>query len=119
MENITKQQYEYALERMEELLPFVHKETPLDDKNSIELDIVSSIVEDYEQKHYPVDKPTLGSLMRETLYELGMTAKELARQIGVSASRMSEYINDKAEPTLSTTRKIVKILNLPPEQVLA
>ena len=70
MENITKQQYEYALERMEELLPFVHEDTPLDDKNSIELDIVSSIVEDYEQKHYPVDKPTLGSLMREALFAL-------------------------------------------------
>lgn len=68
MESITRAQYEYALERMEELLPFVHEDTPLDDRNSIELDIVSDIVEKYEKEFYPVDKPTLGSLMREALY---------------------------------------------------
>lgn len=119
METITKAQYEYALERMEELIPFVHDDTPLDDRNSIELDIVSDIVEKYEQTYYPVDKPSLGSLMREALFEMGITAKELAKQVGVSASRISDYINDKSEPSLSTTRRIVNILKLSPEQVLA
>lgn len=119
MENITKAQYEYALQRIEELLPLVSDSTPLDDRNSIELDIVSDIVEQYEQIHYPVDKPTLGSLMRESLYEMGITAKELAAQVGVSASRISDYIHDKSEPSLSTTRRIVHVLHLSPEEVLA
>ena len=119
MENITKAQYEYALQRIEELLPLVHDDTPLDDHNSIELDIVSDIVERYEQIHYPVDKPTLGSLMREALFEMGITAKELAKQVGVSASRISDYIHDKSEPSLATTRQIVHILKLSPEEVLA
>lgn len=119
MENITKAQYEYALQRIEELLPLVSDSTPLDDRNSIELDIVSDIVEQYEQLHYPVDKSTLGSLMREALYEMGITAKELAAQVGVSASRISDYIHDKSEPSLSTTRRIVHVLHLSPEEVLA
>lgn len=119
MENITKAQYEFALQRIEELLPLVHDDTPLDDRNSVELDIVSDIVERYEQIYYPVDKPTLGSLMRESLFEMGITAKELAKQVGVSASRISDYIHDKSEPSLSTTRRIVHYLKLSPEQVLA
>lgn len=57
--------------------------------------------------------------MREALFEMGMTAKELAKQVGVSASRISDYINDKSEPSLSTTRRIVNILKLSPEEVLA
>ncbi len=42
---ITKQQYEYALNRIEELLPLVTDETPASDKNAIELAIVSDVVE--------------------------------------------------------------------------
>lgn len=37
---ISKQQYEYALNRIEELLPLVADETPANDKNVIELIIV-------------------------------------------------------------------------------
>ena len=33
---ITKQQYEYALNRIEELLPLVTDETPASDKNAVE-----------------------------------------------------------------------------------
>ena len=119
MDNITKIQYEYALQRIEELLPLVHEDTPFDDPLSVELDIVSDIVEHYEQIHFPVDKPTFGSLMREALFEMGMTSKELAKQVGVSASRISDYLHDKSEPSLSTTRLIVNILKLSPQDVLA
>ena len=54
---ISKQQYQYALDRIEELLPLVTDETPANDKNVIELIIVSDVVEAYEQKHYPIAKP--------------------------------------------------------------
>lgn len=51
---ISKQQYEYALNRIEELLPLVTEETPASDKNAIELTIVSDVVETYEKIHYPI-----------------------------------------------------------------
>ena len=51
---ISKQQYEYALNRIEELLPLVTEETPASDKNAIELTIVSDVVEAYEKIHYPI-----------------------------------------------------------------
>lgn len=61
---ISRQQYEYALTRIEELLPLVMEETPADDKNAVELTIVSDIVEAYEKIHYPIEKPTIGELIR-------------------------------------------------------
>ena len=51
---ISKQQYEYALNRIEDLLPLVTEETPASDKNAIELTILSDVVEAYEKIHYPI-----------------------------------------------------------------
>ena len=41
---ITKEQYEYALNSIEELLPLVTDDTPADDKNAVELTLVSDVV---------------------------------------------------------------------------
>lgn len=60
--DISKQQYEYALNLIEELLPLVTDETPASDKNAFELTIVSDVVEAYEKLHYPIAKPTIGEL---------------------------------------------------------
>ena len=57
MDNITKEQYEFALNRIEELLPLVTDETPTNDKYAIELTLMSDIVEEYEKKYYPIGKP--------------------------------------------------------------
>ena len=58
MRDITAQQYEAALQRVEELLPLVSDETPDPDKNLIELLEVSAIVEAYEDIHYPIGGAT-------------------------------------------------------------
>lgn len=59
---ISKEQYEYALNRIEELLPLVTDETPASDKNAIELTIVSDVVEVYEKLHYQIAKPTISEM---------------------------------------------------------
>lgn len=56
---ITKKQYEYALDRIEELLPLVTDETPANDKNAVELTIVSDVVEEYEKVHFSIAKPAI------------------------------------------------------------
>jgi len=55
----TKQQYDKAVERIEELLRVVSNDTPPDDKDFVELDLLSDLVADYETVHYPVRIPTL------------------------------------------------------------
>ena len=41
MNKITREQYEFALARVEELLPLVDDNTPAHDKNALELTVMS------------------------------------------------------------------------------
>lgn len=61
---ITKQQYEYSLNRIEELLPLVTDETPIGDKNAVELTIVSDVVEAYEKNIIPLPNLLLENQIR-------------------------------------------------------
>lgn len=115
---ITKNQYEYALNRIEELLPYVTEETPVSDPSSIELEIVSDIVETYEKIHFPIAKPTIGELISLSIEEKGMTQKELAKELGISPSRVSEFINGKSEPSLKIARALCVILGISPMAIL-
>ncbi|NDV57906.1 XRE family transcriptional regulator [Bacteroides sp. 519] len=47
--------YKATMSRIEELLPLVDDNTPVDDKNLIELDLLSALVEEYEDVHYPLN----------------------------------------------------------------
>ena len=115
---ITRQKYEYSLNRIEELLPLVTDETPASDKNAVELAIVSDIVESYEKLHFPIAKPTIGELISLSIEEKGMTQKQLAEKLGVSPSRVSDYISGRAEPTLRIARAICLILGITPAAML-
>lgn len=115
---MSRQQYEYALNRIEELLPLVTDETPASDRNAIELAIVSDVVEAYEKLYYPIAKPTIGELISLSIEEKGMTQKQLAKELGVSPSRVSDYITGRAEPTLRIARALCVILGIAPSAML-
>lgn len=115
---ISKQQYEYALNRIEELLPLVTDETPASDKNAIELAIISDVVDAYEKIHYPIAKPTIGELISLSIEERGMTQKQLAKELGVSPSRVSDYISGRTEPTLRIAKALCLILGIAPAAIL-
>lgn len=116
--DISKKQYEYALDRIEELLPLVTDETPCTDRNAIELAIVSDVVETYEKTHYPIAKPTIGELISLSIEEKGMTQKQLAEELGISQSRVSDYISGRAEPTLRIARALCLTLDIAPAAIL-
>ena len=89
MNKVTKEQYEFALARVEELLPLVDDNTPSNDKNAVELTVMSDIVIAYEKEHYPIEKPTVAELIELSLEEKGMSQKQLAGEIGISPSRVN------------------------------
>ena len=110
MTKITKEQYEFALARVEELLPLVDDSTPANDKSMVELSVMSDIVIAYEKEHFPIEKPTVA--------EKGMTQKQLASEIGVSPSRVNDYISGRSEPTLKIARLLCRVLNIHPAAML-
>ena len=110
-------QYQYALERIEDLLPLVSGEDPNEEK-AVELSIYSDIVIEYEKEHFPIEKPTPAELIQESLIEKKLTQKELATKIGVSPSRISDYITGRAEPTLRIASRLCTTLGISPAAIL-
>jgi HTH-type transcriptional regulator / antitoxin HigA len=51
---ITEAVYKTALARIEELLPLVTDKIPTNDRRAIELKIMSDIVVEYEELHFPI-----------------------------------------------------------------
>ena len=106
------------MERIEELLKVVDNDTPVNDKNSIELVLLSNLVADYEDIHYPVGKPTLVEILKLRMFEMGLTQNKLATILGMNPSKVSEILSGKSEPTLKQARKMSEELNISPSVVL-
>lgn len=118
MSKITKKQYEFALARVEELLPLVDDNTPATDRNAIELTMMSDVVIDYEKEHYPIGKPAVSQLIQLSLEEKQLTQKQLAEKIGVSQARISDYVSGRAEPTLRIARLLCATLGITPSAMM-
>jgi HTH-type transcriptional regulator/antitoxin HigA len=118
MDKITKKQYEFALARVEELLPSIDDNTPANDKKVLELSLMSDIIIAYEDVHFPIEKPTVAELIELSLEEKGITQRELAGHIGISPSRINDYISGRSEPTLRVARLLCQKLNIEPAAML-
>ena len=116
IENI--EQYNWAVARVEQLLPLVDENTSRMDPNSIELELLSSLVADYSEEHFSLGKPSLSDVVKLRMAELGLTQAKLAELLGQSPSRVSDYLTGKSEPTLRVARDLSMKLNIAPNIVL-
>ena len=82
---ITDDIYKTALERIEELLPMVTDETSIYDRRTIELKIMSDIVIEYEEIHFPIGIPSLAEVVKMRLEQESMSQRTFAKKIGVSS----------------------------------
>lgn len=114
----SEKQYKAACARVEELLKVVSNETPTDDKNFLELDLISDLVADYEEEHFPIEAPSLVDVIKLRMYEMGLTQTKLSELLNVSPSRVSEYLSGKCEPTLKVAREMSRKLNIDANIVL-
>lgn len=114
----TEKQYKAACARIEELLKVVTNETPTDDRNYLELDLISDLVADYEEEHFPVEVPSLVDVLKLRMYEMGLTQTKLSELLNVSPSRVSEYLSGKCEPTLKVAREMSRKLSIDAHIVL-
>lgn len=105
-------QYLWAEQRVEVLLPLVNDDTPVTDPNYIELVLLSNLVADYSEAHYAVGEPTLVEVIKLRMYERGLTQAALGKLLNISASRVSEILSGKCEPTLRLARTISSELNI-------
>ena len=111
-------QYEWALKRVEELFEIVQEDTPETDPLYLELKLLGNLVADYEEEHYSLGEPSLIDMLKLRMYEMGLSQVALAKKIGVSPSRICDFLSGKSEPTMKVGRRISKELNIDPAIVL-
>ena len=81
-------QYEWAVNRVEQLLPLVNEETPETDSNYIELVLLSNLVADYSDEHFSLGEPSLVDIIKLRMYEMGLNQTALAKLIGVQQTKI-------------------------------
>lgn len=113
-----EQAYKAAMARIDALLPLVTDETSVDDPNYLELDMLSDMVAEYEDVHYPIGVPSLVEVIKLRMYELNLTQKAAAAMIGISSARFSELLSGKREPTFQVARSLSINLGISPATVL-
>ena len=112
MNRITNDREYYAItKRIDELLSIVTDENYAIIPEAIELDFLSGLVEEYENKYYPVSTPTLAEVLKLRMYEMGINQGQLAAILQISPSRISEYLSGK-EPTLQVAKAMYEKLNI-------
>lgn len=113
-----EKQYEWAVTRVEELLNSIPEDASPEDPKSIELELLSNLVADYSVAHYALGRPSLIDVLKLRMYEMNLSQAQLGKLIGVSASRISDYLSGKSEPTMKIGRAICTKLNVDASIVL-
>ncbi|WP_395052393.1 type II toxin-antitoxin system HigA family antitoxin [Flavobacterium sp.] len=114
----TEKEYNVISNRIEVLLQNSENIENQDSQGYIELNVLSDLLAEFEENQYPLKKPTLSDTMKLRMFERGLNQKRLSELLGVSTSRISEYLTGKCEPTLKTAREISQKLDIDPIIVL-
>lgn len=103
----TKKDYENALSRIDELWGS-KKNSP----NSNELEILLTLVEKYEDTHYPILPPDPIEAIKFRMEQMDLSRAELIEYVGYK-SRVSELLSGKRKLTLPMIRKLHEKLKIP------
>jgi HTH-type transcriptional regulator/antitoxin HigA len=109
----TEHDYQTAIHRIEELWG-AKKDTTAGD----ELDLLITLVESYEMKHYPIAPPDPIDAIKFRMEQMGMNNSDMVKYLG-SQSRVSEILNKKRKLTLNMIKSLYKDLQIPAEILLA
>jgi HTH-type transcriptional regulator/antitoxin HigA len=103
----TEQDYQDALNRLEAIFDAKSGTSEGD-----ELEILGLLIDDYENKHFPIDLPDPIEAIKFRMEQLGYTQNDLSKILG-QKSRASEILNKKRKLSLEMIRKLNLILNIP------
>jgi len=109
----TERDYRKALKEIENLWD-AKPNTSMGDR----LDVLVTLVEAHEQKHYKVDPPDPIEAIKFRMEQLDLKPSDLAKILG-GRSRVSEVLNRKRKLTVEMMRSLRKHLAIPAESLLA
>jgi len=108
----TEAEYAAALARIDKLMD-TRPQTPQGD----ELELLSLLVHDYEDRVFPIDKPDPVTAIRFRMEQQGLKPKDLVPFLG-SRSRVSEILSGRRNLSLKMIRALSSGLGIPAEVLL-
>ena len=105
----TEADYRAMLKEIETLMHAVP-----DTQEGDRLDVLVTLVESWEAKHYPLELPDPVEAIKYTMEQKGLTVKDLEPMIGRS-NRVYEILNHKRPLTLKMIWRLHKGLGIPAE----
>jgi HTH-type transcriptional regulator/antitoxin HigA len=108
----TAADYAAALQEIEGLMEAA-PDTPQGDR----LDVLVTLVEAYEARHYPIAAPDPIAAIVHRMDALGLTRKDLAPLLG-GRGRVSEVLAPKRPLSLTMIRKLTKALHIPADVLI-
>jgi HTH-type transcriptional regulator/antitoxin HigA len=108
----TDTDYRAALAEIETLMT-----ASVDTPEGERLDILVTLVEAYEQRHFPLDLPDPVEAIRFEMEMMGLTPKDLEPMIGRS-NRVYEILNRKRPLTLKMIWRLHRDLGIPAESLI-
>ena len=81
-------------------------------------DVLVTLIEVYENKHYPIDAPDAVEAIKFRMEQQGLTARDIEPFIGGSG-RVSEVLNRKRPLSLRMIKQLHDGLHIPYESLLA
>jgi len=105
----TDEDYYATLDRINELF-----DAKVGTPESDELDVLVLLIENFEDKHFPIEVPDPIEAIQIRMEELNFKQKDLVGIIG-GKSRVSEILNRKKSLTVTMIRNLTQALNLPAE----
>jgi len=103
----TKNDYQKALRRLEVIF-----DAPSNTKEGDEAEILSMLIDNYENEFYPIEAPDPIEAIKIRMEELNLQQKDLVGVIG-GKSRVSEILSKKKRLTLGMIRKLEGLLQIP------
>ncbi len=108
----SEKDYLQAMQRLEVIFD-AKPNTPEGD----ELEILSILIDEYEQSRFPIDLPDPIEAVKFRMEQMGYTQKDLANVIGLK-SRASEILNKKRKLSLSMIRNLHNEMNIPTDVLI-
>ncbi len=108
----TKADYRAVLKEIETLM-MAKANTPEGER----LDVLVTLVEAYERKHYPIDAPDPVEAIKFEMERRGLTVKDLVPMIG-GTNRIYEILNRKRPLSLKMIWRLHKTLGIPAESLI-
>ena len=108
----TKSDYEAALKEVERLWG-----AKSGTRDGDRLDVLATLIETYEARHYPVDPPDPIEAIKFRMDSLGLTRKDLEPLIG-SRTRIAEVLNRKRSLSIAMIRRLHAELGIPAEVLI-